>query len=123
VAFFKALLLISRNLIIVGMLTNTIDVFLPLVLLNECFLMVGLWTCQKHYLFLLFDGVFNSSWDIFNAIRLMVQPSISADNLPQMKQYNLSPLVIFNLSGEIAIAILLLVFTVLSRFSAACLRH
>jgi len=53
----------------------------------------------------------------------MVQPSISADNLPQMKQYNLSPLVIFNLSGEIAIAILLLVFTVLSRFSAACLRH
>jgi hypothetical protein len=123
VVVFQAVILMSRNLILVGMVTNTIDLFLPLLLLTECFLMVGLWTCQKHYLAVLFGGVFGSYWDFFNAIRLMVQPGIQAGTLPQLAQYGLSPLVIFNLSGELFVALLLLVFIVLSRVSAACLRH
>jgi hypothetical protein len=105
------------------MLTNTVDLFLPVVLLGECFMMLGLWTCQKHYLSVLYENVFGSYWDGFNAVRLIIQPTIDAGTLPQLSQYGFSPLVIFNLSGEICIAILLLVFTVLSRLCAALSRH
>lgn len=85
--------------------------------------MLGLWTCQKHYLAVLYSGVFGSSWDLFNAVRLMSQPTLGDSNLPQLAQYGFSPLLLFNLSGEFLVAVLLLIFTVLSRVTAVCLKY
>lgn len=122
-AAFKALLLISRNLILVAIITNTFDTFLPYLLLCESFLMVGLWTCQKHYLGVMYSGIFGSYWDIMNAIRLMMQPTLDTGNLPQLAQYGFGPLLLFNLSGEFFVALLLLAFTILSRVTAICLNY
>jgi hypothetical protein len=112
-----------RNLILVGMVTNTIDTFLPLLLTSEVFLMLGFWTCQKHYLGVLYGNVFGSHWDLFNAVRLIIQPQLDGSNLPQLSQYGFSPIILFNLSGELFVAVILLVFTILSRVSAVCLRY
>lgn len=113
----------SRNLILIGLFTNCIDLFLPLILLSEAFLMLAFWVCQKHYMAALFSNVFASYWDIFNAIRLLIQPSITTTNLPQLSQYDFSPIILFNLSGEFLVALLLLFFTVFSRVTAVCLRY
>lgn len=85
--------------------------------------MLAFWTSQKHYLTNLYSSVFSSYWDLFNAMRLMAQPSTDTANLAQLSQYGFSPILLFNLSGELFVAILLLAFTVLSKMTAVCLKY
>lgn len=85
--------------------------------------MIGFWTCQKHLLTNLYTNIFSSYWDAFNALRLILQPNITSNILPQLTQYGFSSIIIFNLSGEILIAILLLTFTIISKFCAVVLKY
>lgn len=120
---FRALFVVTRNLIIVGIFTNSIDIFLPFVILSESLLMVGFWTCQKHYLNNFYADVFGSYWDIFNCIRLVLQPDSIGYNLPQLSQYGFSPLLLVNIMGEFLIAMILVLFTILSKVSTICLKY
>jgi hypothetical protein len=49
--FFTWFLPIARNFIIVGLLTNEIDLFLPLITITESTLMLAFLDNEKHYLF------------------------------------------------------------------------
>lgn len=120
---FRVLLLVTRNLIFVGIFTNSLDLFLPFLILSESFLMLAFWTSQKHYLTNLYSSVFSSYWDLFNAMRLIAQPSTDTANLAQLSQYGFGPILLFNLSGELFVAVLLLIFTVLSKMTAVCLKY
>jgi hypothetical protein len=48
--FFTYLLPAIRNLVIIGLFTNEIDLILPVVLLSESTLMLAFLDNQKHYL-------------------------------------------------------------------------
>lgn len=85
--------------------------------------MIAFWTSQKHLLFNLYSNIFSSYWDGFNAIRLILQPQLSSNTLPQLTQYGFSPIILFNLSGELLVAVLLLTFTIISKFCAVILRY
>jgi hypothetical protein len=42
---FQSVLEMSRYLLIIGLLSNSIDVFLPFIIFSECFLMMGFLNC------------------------------------------------------------------------------
>lgn len=119
---FQWLFVLTRNFILVGLFTNKIQLILPYLFLSEGFLMLAFWTCQKHYLTNLYAAIFSSYYDLFNALRLLSQPD-SAANLPQLSQYGFSSIALSNLAGEIFVALLLLVFTVVSKVTTVCTRY
>jgi len=61
--------------------------------------MLGMWSCQKHYLYNLYYNVFNSKWDIINALRLMSSSGADTDTISALSQYNFNSLIISNISG------------------------
>jgi hypothetical protein len=116
-------LILTRNLLLLGLFTHSIEIFLPYLILSESFLMLGFWTCQKHYLATLFAVVYASPWDLLNAVRLVAQPPSSPANLPQLAQYGFSSVAVCSLAGELLVAALLLAFTAVSKNTTLCTKY
>jgi hypothetical protein len=74
-------MVLGRNLLLVGLFTHSIEVFLPYLILSDSILMLAFWNCQKHYLTTFFSAVFHSPFDLLNALRLLTQPSAELANL------------------------------------------
>lgn len=96
---FQTLLQTFRNLIVITLCFNLIDSVLPFVTLCNAFLLVGLLDTQMHYLHEMYYNIFNSKFDFFNIVRLMMTPSDSSSANPQLAKYNLSGILFFNISG------------------------
>ena len=107
--------ILARNLILVGLFTNTLHIFIPYLLISESFCMLGFWACKKHYLSVLFANIFSSPWDSLNAVRLFVQPSSYDANLPQLAQYGFSSIALCSIAGELFVALILLALMAVSR--------
>jgi hypothetical protein len=91
--------------------------------LGESFLMLGFWACSKHYLTHIYSSVFSSYWDVMNIIRLVAHSSSDIPQLTLLSQYGLSDIAIINLSGELTIALLLLIFTIFSKVTIICTQY
>lgn len=119
---FQSLLSVSRNFIVAGVVLGLLDALMPFILLSESFLMLGLWTCQKHYLTTMYNNVFNSKWDLINLPRLLFSPGSDSNTFPQLSQYNFSSFLLHNLSGELTMTILFLAATVFCKAGSVFLK-
>lgn len=102
----------SRYLLLVGLLSNSIDVFLPFILFSECFLMLGFLNCDMFTLKDFYYNVFNSKVDILNAIRLGMSPGADDSTITVLAQYNFSSVIFYNLAGEFLFVIVFLAITI-----------
>ena len=96
---FQSVLELSRYLLLIGLLSNSIDVFLPFILFSECFLMMGFLNCEMFTLQDFYYNIFNSKADILNAIRLGMSPGPDTSTIAVLAQYNFTTIIFFNISG------------------------
>jgi len=61
-------------MILIGLLTNTLNLLLPFIIFSESFLMLAFWTNSKYDLGIFYFNIFNSKIDVLNFIRLLVSP-------------------------------------------------
>lgn len=65
---------VTRSLVFLIALTNSFDIFMPMLTFMETFMMVGLLTNDKHLLNDFYYNTFNSKLDLFNLIRMGFSP-------------------------------------------------
>ena len=110
---FEILFQTFRNLILIAFCTNLLDACLPFILLCDSFLMMAFLDTEMHLLQQFYYNIFNSKYDLFNAIRLGASPSPSSDCITSLSKYNFTENIAFNLSGEIVVVIIFLTITIL----------
>lgn len=104
---------IARSLFIAVILSNTIDIFMPMFVFMETFMMLGLLTNNKHYLDTFYYNTFNSKLDFMNLIRMSFSPEKDPNTLEILTRYNFSHMLFFNISGEFFFIIIMLFLTLL----------
>lgn len=109
---FQTLLGTFRNLIVLALCTNLLDAVLPFVTFCNAFLMVAFLDTKMHFIHEMYYNIFNSKLDFFNIVRLMVSPSGSYSTNTLLSQYNFSPNLFFNISGEFLLMVIFLGITV-----------
>lgn len=77
--------------------------------------MLAFWATSKHDLTDFYYTVFNSKLNLINIVRLLVSPGADSRTLPQMAQYNFSTVVLYNVSQEFVLAVLVLAATIFVR--------
>ena len=102
-----------RNLILIALCCNMLETVLPLVILCESFLMMGLLDTQMYNVATFYYNVFNSKMDLFNTLRLMIAPGPDSDTLSQLSQYGFSSNVLFNISAELLVGVVFLLIVIL----------
>lgn len=116
-------MVLGRNLLLIGLFTHSIEVFLPYLILSDSILMLAFWNCQKQYLTTFFTDIFDSPFDLLNALRLLLQPSTDLPNLQQLSQYGFSRWALCSVFGEMIVVLLLLILTALTKNTTLCAKY
>ena len=67
----KVIICLCRNLVLVALVSNSFNLWMPLLLFIESFLMVGMWTHDVHYITEMYTAIFSSKLDLINMLRMM----------------------------------------------------
>jgi len=88
-----------RNLVLLGLLFNSMDVFLPYIVLMEGLLMCGFLPNQKYLLDEFFRAAFASKLDLLNAVRLLMGPEPAVGTPAVLAKMGFSGLLFLDVSG------------------------
>ena len=103
---------LCRNIVLVALVTNSFSMWLPLLLFIESFMMVGFWTHDVHYITKMYVNIFNSKLDGFNLLRMMFSKNPTESKISIINDYGYSNKFFANISGEVAVLVLLLIASI-----------
>ena len=109
----------SRNLILIAVITNGVDLWLPYLMFIETFYSLGYWTHHAHAFGEIFKYMHTTKISIFNVIRIgvfdMVEANLSRN--PFLANYGLSDKFLLNCSGELIVMAVFLFLSVCIKIS------
>lgn len=114
---FKVFFCLARNLTLVALVSNTFNIWMPLLLFIESFLMVGMWTHDVHYITEMYVGIFHSRLDVFNFIRMTFSSNPSPSKITLLNDYGYSNKFFANVSGEVSVLLMLLIASIVIKAS------
>lgn len=79
--------------------------------------MVGFWTHDAHYITAMYMSIFNSKLDGFNLLRMMFSKNPTESKISIINDYGYSNKFFANVSGEISVLVILLIASIVIKFS------
>ena len=113
----KVIICLCRNLVLVALVSNSFNLWMPLLLFIESFLMVGMWTHDVHYITEMYTAIFSSKLDLINMLRMMFNGNPTSSKIEILNTYGYSNKFFANISGEFAVLLLLFIASVVIKVS------